>query len=265
MLAYTNSHVYQDVRCTYQSEICDFNGAEGCLRHCPDSEERCHKCNHYFGDCSARSVAKECEMTKFDPKDIHVFTTGEMRFTLVRRLRYHLLQTYMPCIFIVFMAWINFWLDMDSPPARVSLGVTTVLTMVTQGAQTSRIPEVSYIRAVDVWISMCQIFVFLALLEYAVVSYIKRWKHIKKVQKPTSSIATNENNTTDSNQQPNAITTDSYQQPNTTDSKQKPNAKKQRSGRYYAEAIERVARIVYPLAFLVFIVIYVNVYYKFRI
>ncbi|XP_019640241.1 PREDICTED: glycine receptor subunit alpha-1-like [Branchiostoma belcheri] len=196
--------------------------------------------------------------------DIHTFTTGEMRFTLVRRLRYHLLQTYMPCFFIVFMGWINFWLDMDSPPARVSLGVTTVLTIITQSAQTSRIPEVSYIRAVDIWVSVCQLFVFSALVEYAVISYIKRWKHLKKVLKPTSPSSTNESNSTDSRQQPN--TTDSRLQPNsTTDSGQQPTAKRQRSGRYYAEAIERVARIAYPIAFLVFMVIYVSVYYNFRI
>ncbi|XP_035680496.1 glycine receptor subunit alpha-2-like [Branchiostoma floridae] len=271
MLAYTNSHIYEDVRCIYQSETCYFNDAEECFRPCPQSEERCYQCDHYYADCST-GIAEDCEITKFNKTNMHVFTTGEIRFTLVRRLRYHLLQTYMPSFFIVFMAWINFWLDMDSPPARVSLGVTTVLTMITQSAQTSRIPEVSYIRAIDVWVSMCQIFVFLALVEYAVVSYIKRWRHIKKAQKPTSSTSTNESKSTEARQQPNNTdvkqqpsATDSGQQPDASDSRQQANAKRQRSGRYYAEAVERVARVVYPTAFLIFIVIYVSVYNQFRI
>ena len=32
---------------------------------------------------------------------------------------------------IVCMSWVSFWLDRGSAPARVGLGVTTVLTMVT--------------------------------------------------------------------------------------------------------------------------------------
>lgn len=32
----------------------------------------------------------------------------------------------------VIVSWVSFWLDKDSVPARVSLGVTTLLTMTTQ-------------------------------------------------------------------------------------------------------------------------------------
>ena len=37
----------------------------------------------------------------------------------------------MPSSLIVAMSWVSFYLDRSSAPARVGLGVTTVLTMVT--------------------------------------------------------------------------------------------------------------------------------------
>ena len=64
---------------------------------------------------------------------------------------------------------------MDAVPARISLGVTTVLTMATQlsGSRQS-IPKVSYPKAIDVWMAMCMLFVFAALVEYAFVNVMAR-------------------------------------------------------------------------------------------
>ena len=64
---------------------------------------------------------------------------------------------------------------MDAVPARVSLGVTTVLTMATQlsGSKAS-IPQVHYPKAIDVWMSMCMLFVFISLVEYAFVNALAR-------------------------------------------------------------------------------------------
>ena len=64
---------------------------------------------------------------------------------------------------------------MDAVPARISLGVTTVLTMATQlSGSRSSIPKVSYPKAIDVWMSMGMMFVFAALLEYAFVNVLAR-------------------------------------------------------------------------------------------
>ena len=41
------------------------------------------------------------------------------------------MQVYIPSSLIVVMSWVSFWLNRGAAPARVGLGVTTVLTMVT--------------------------------------------------------------------------------------------------------------------------------------
>ena len=45
---------------------------------------------------------------------------------------------------IILLSWVSFWLDPLSVPARVSLGVLTVLTMQTQSGQIATdLPKVS--------------------------------------------------------------------------------------------------------------------------
>ena len=48
-------------------------------------------------------------------------------------------------IFIVLLSWVSFWLDPHAVPARISLGVLTVLAMSTQmsSAAGSSLPKVS--------------------------------------------------------------------------------------------------------------------------
>lgn len=49
-----------------------------------------------------------------------------------REFSYYLIQIYIPCVMLVIVSWVSFWLDPNAIPARVSLGVTTLLTMATQ-------------------------------------------------------------------------------------------------------------------------------------
>lgn len=57
---------------------------------------------------------------------------------------YYLIQMYIPSLLIVILSWVSFWINMDAAPARVGLGITTVLTMTTQSAGSrASLPKVS--------------------------------------------------------------------------------------------------------------------------
>lgn len=72
------------------------------------------------------------------------FTCIEARFHLERQMGYYLIQMYIPSLLIVILSWISFWINMDAAPARVGLGITTVLTMTTQSSGSrASLPKVS--------------------------------------------------------------------------------------------------------------------------
>ncbi|XP_049779286.1 glycine receptor subunit alpha-3-like [Schistocerca cancellata] len=96
-------------------------------------------------------------------------------FHLSRSVGYHLVQSYLPTMLIVVISWVSFWMDVDSVPGRTTLGVTTLLAVSSQssGIQ-SGLPQVSYVKAIDVWMGTCTAFVFCALLEFTIVNYMWR-------------------------------------------------------------------------------------------
>nr|XP_040579804.1 glycine receptor subunit alpha-4-like [Lepeophtheirus salmonis] len=99
------------------------------------------------------------------------FTCLEVIFKFRRRLGYYLFHTYIPTCLIVMMSWISFWIKPEAVPARVTLGVTSLLTLSTQHANSQKsLPPVSYIKAIDMFMSSCTVFVFLSLIEYAFVN-----------------------------------------------------------------------------------------------
>lgn len=69
---------------------------------------------------------------------------------LKRKVGYYIVQVFVPSILIVVLSWVSFWVDHDAVPARISLGVLTVLTMTTQssGARQS-LPQVSYVKVME--------------------------------------------------------------------------------------------------------------------
>ncbi|XP_020383932.1 glycine receptor subunit alpha-2 [Rhincodon typus] len=103
------------------------------------------------------------------------FTCIEVKFLLERQMGYYLIQMYIPSLLIVILSWVSFWINMDAAPARVALGITTVLTMTTQSSGSrASLPKVSYVKAIDIWMAVCLLFVFSALLEYAAVNFVSR-------------------------------------------------------------------------------------------
>ncbi|KAM3912880.1 gamma-aminobutyric acid receptor subunit pi-like isoform 2-T2 [Leptodactylus fuscus] len=107
-----------------------------------------------------------------------VYETGRypkliFHFDLKRNILYFILETYVPSILLVVLSWVSFWISQSSVPARICIGVTTVLTMTTlmMGARTSLPNANCFIKAIDVYLGICFSFIFGALLEYAIAHF----------------------------------------------------------------------------------------------
>ena len=86
-----------------------------------------------------------------------------------------MVQTYVPSLLIVCVSWVSFWINIDAVPARISLGVLTVLTMTTQSIGLwMTLPKASYVKAIDAWMAFCVVFVFCAMLEFAIINKLAR-------------------------------------------------------------------------------------------
>ncbi|XP_060083748.1 glycine receptor subunit alpha-2-like [Ylistrum balloti] len=96
-------------------------------------------------------------------------------FFMVRNINYYVIQMYIPSLLIVMLSWVSFWLNVNSVPGRVNLGVLSVLTISTQSSSVNRaLPRVSYTKAIDIWMAACLVFVVAALVEFAIANVLSR-------------------------------------------------------------------------------------------
>ncbi|XP_064609167.1 glycine receptor subunit alpha-2-like [Liolophura sinensis] len=101
------------------------------------------------------------------------YITG--RIHLKRRYLQYAIQIYVPSALMVILSWANFWIDHRSTPARVSLALLCILTITTQSSGAgSKLPKVAYVKAIDVWMSVCMVFVFSAFIEFTLVNIMAR-------------------------------------------------------------------------------------------
>ncbi|XP_060094327.1 gamma-aminobutyric acid receptor subunit alpha-6 isoform X2 [Heteronotia binoei] len=100
------------------------------------------------------------------------YVTMTVYFHLQRKMGYFMIQIYIPCIMTVILSQVSFWINKESVPARTVFGITTVLTMTTLSISARHsLPKVSYATAMDWFIAVCFAFVFSALIEFAAVNY----------------------------------------------------------------------------------------------
>ncbi|XP_068581401.1 gamma-aminobutyric acid receptor subunit beta-3 isoform X2 [Cebidichthys violaceus] len=161
---------------------------------------------YWKGGDSAVTGVTRIELPQFSIMDYKlvsrnvVFSTGayprlSLSFKLKRNIGYFILQTYMPSILITILSWVSFWINYDASAARVALGITTVLTMTTINTHLREtLPKIPYVKAIDMYLMGCFVFVFLALLEYAFVNYIffGRGPQMQKKQAEKAQKANNE-------------------------------------------------------------------------
>lgn len=121
--------------------------------------------------------------------------TGEyslqlLYFHLQRKIGCYLIQTYIPCIMTVVLSQVVFWINKESVPARTVAGITTVLTMTTLSISARHsLPKVSYATAMDWFIAVCFAFVFSALIEFAAVNYFTNLQTQRAMRKAARAAA----------------------------------------------------------------------------
>ncbi|XP_042646074.1 gamma-aminobutyric acid receptor subunit alpha-6 isoform X3 [Tyto alba] len=121
--------------------------------------------------------------------------TGEyslqlLYFYLQRKIGYCVIQTYIPCIMTVVLSQVVFWFNKESVPARTVAGITTVLTMTTLSISARHsLPKVSYATAMDWFIAVCFAFVFSALIEFAAVNYFTNLQTQRAMRKAARAAA----------------------------------------------------------------------------
>ncbi|KAL3099073.1 hypothetical protein niasHS_001061 [Heterodera schachtii] len=92
-----------------------------------------------------------------------------------RAYGFYILQIYMPTYCMVLISWISFWLDRKSLPARVTLGVSSILALTMQYANVARsLPKVSYIKGVDWFMMGCVTYIFFSIVELAMVGILEK-------------------------------------------------------------------------------------------
>lgn len=58
------------------------------------------------------------------------YTVLTVTFSFKRRMGYYIIQVYIPCVFLVMLSWIVFWMRPDDSASRLTVGITTILTIV---------------------------------------------------------------------------------------------------------------------------------------
>jgi hypothetical protein len=79
----------------------------------------------------------------------------------------------------VVVSFISFFIKMDAILARMTLLIVTSVTMVAHAVFTTfrlALPSVPYYTALDVWSTVCFAFVFLTIIEFALVAGFSRKK-----------------------------------------------------------------------------------------
>ncbi|CAD5216120.1 unnamed protein product [Bursaphelenchus okinawaensis] len=96
-------------------------------------------------------------------------------FTFQRLYGFYILQVYVPAYISVFMSWISFYLGPKNTPSRTTIGVNSLLSLTYQfGSVVNNLPKTSDVKAIDVMILFSMAFIFLSLMELAVVGYLTR-------------------------------------------------------------------------------------------
>ncbi|XP_033218292.1 gamma-aminobutyric acid receptor alpha-like [Belonocnema kinseyi] len=192
--------LYKDGRVLYSSRLTIKAGCPMNLEDFPMDTQRCPLKFGSFGYTTrdvlyrwntARQVAisKDMKLSQFDlvanptanqstepslaQKEYSMLLVS---FHLQRHMGNFLIQVYGPCVLLVVLSWVSFWLNREATADRVSLGITTVLTMTFLGLEArTDLPKVPYPTALDFFVFLSFGFIFATIIQFAVVHYFTKY------------------------------------------------------------------------------------------
>ncbi|XP_073998033.1 gamma-aminobutyric acid type A receptor subunit Grd isoform X2 [Rhodnius prolixus] len=190
--------LYQDGRVLYSSRLTIKAGCPMSLENFPMDTQRCPLKFGSFGytvrDVVYRwkikkqvDIADDMKLSQFDligtpsANQTDQLKSGRysmllVSFHLQRHMGNFLIQVYGPCVLLVVLSWVSFWLNREATADRVSLGITTVLTMTFLGLEArTDLPKVPYPTALDFFVFLSFGFIFATIIQFAVVHYFTKY------------------------------------------------------------------------------------------
>ncbi|XP_032682504.1 glutamate-gated chloride channel isoform X7 [Odontomachus brunneus] len=128
-----------------------------------------------FGD----SKCSLCQR-RFEEQGNYSCLKVDLIFT--RDRAFYFTTVFIPGIILVTSSFITFWLEWNAVPARVMIGVTTMLNFFTTSTGfRGTLPVVSNLTAMNVWDGVCMCFIYASLLEFVCVNYVGRKRPMHNV------------------------------------------------------------------------------------
>ncbi|XP_054267920.1 gamma-aminobutyric acid receptor alpha-like [Macrosteles quadrilineatus] len=190
--------LYQDGRVLYSSRLTIKAGCPMNLENFPMDTQRCPLKFGSFGYTvndvlyvwngkRQVAIADDMKLSQFDliatpaANQTDYLKSGEysmllVSFHLQRHMGNFLIQVYGPCVLLVVLSWVSFWLNREATADRVSLGITTVLTMTFLGLEArTDLPKVPYPTALDFFVFLSFGFIFATIIQFALVHYFTKY------------------------------------------------------------------------------------------
>jgi len=108
----------------------------------------------------------------------------KVRLHFTRDKWFYYTTVFMPGMILVTSSFVTFWIEWNAEPARVTLGVTTMLNFFTTSNKfRSKLPVVSNLTAMNMWDGVCMFFIYASFIEFILVNYLARWVQDPEQQK----------------------------------------------------------------------------------
>jgi len=108
----------------------------------------------------------------------------KIKLHFTRDKAFYWTTVFIPGIILVTSSMLSFWIEWNAVPARVMLGVTTMLNyFTTSNGFRSNLPVVSNLTAMNMWDGVCMFFIYASFCEFVVVNYLARWVQDPDTQK----------------------------------------------------------------------------------